>query len=241
MAYRSGSVWSRIKYSFLGLPRVVKTIIIVQAALWVLMLIFGGGSVGQWIGAQFAFDPARFGRGWAWLPLTYMWFHYGRDLFGFIFDVIILWSLGGLFAVRWRTNHFLFFYVACGVIAALVDGLLYWLFPGTFFMPVMGSSGAAFGLFTAFYFVYGDMPVSILGSKPMKGKTVFYLLLGLEVVFFIAGTNPFFGVQLGGLAAGWLLVTGRWRPNKLKRWLQDRSAGIRKEREMRKRNMRVVH
>jgi membrane associated rhomboid family serine protease len=236
-----GNPLQRIKDSFLRLPQVVKVLLGLQTALYILMLVLSDQALGQWITMNLALNPANVWSGWLWTPFTYLWFHFRGDLFGFLFDILILWSLGGLFGQRWRPNHFVFFFIASGVIAGFVDSLLYMIPGGWFAAPVMGTSGSVFALFVAFYFVYGDQGVSVMGSSPMKGRTVFYLLAGLETVLFIAGANPHYGIQLGGALAGWFLVTGRWRPGKMKRFLDDRTARWRRKQQMRQRDMRVVH
>lgn len=223
------------------MPQVVKWLLAVQTALYLLVLVLGDGETGRGLTAGLALDPARVFKGWFWTPVTYPWFHFRHDLFGFIFDVLILWSLGGLFGRRWRSRHFLFFFVVSAALAGLVDCLLYFAFGDRFAAPVMGTSGSIFALFVAFYFIFGDMRVSILGSSPLKGRTVFYLLAGLEIVLFVAGNNPFFGVQLGGALAGWLLVTGRWRPAKMKKYVTQKLQQIRRRREIQRRKLRIIH
>jgi hypothetical protein len=39
---------------------------------------------------------------------------------------------------------------------------------------------------------------------------------------------------------GWLLVTGRWRPQKLGRWLDERTHSLRRRLDPRRRRLRVI-
>jgi hypothetical protein len=235
-----GNVFHRIRNSFRRLPHVVRILILLQAALYGLMLVLGDRGLGlaSWV----IFSPERFLDGLLWTPLVYWAFHFGNDPLGILFDVVLLWSLGGVFAQRWRPAHFLFFYGAGNVGAALVDLLLYLLMPGTFAAGALGSAGASFALFVAFYLVFGDSYVSVFGSAPMKGKWVFIAVFGLELLFFITGVNAHFGLHLGGVLTGWLLVTGRWRPRKFKTWLDGLKSGRdRRRREEQKSRFRVIH
>lgn len=232
----------RIRASFNRLPRAVRWLILGQAGIYLLLLVMGESSLAKTAIDYTAFAPQRIADGWFWTFLTYLPFHMPADPFGLLFDVMILWSLGGMFGHRWRETHFLFFYIVGGVGGALVDYLLFLLFPGSFFHPLLGTSGCSFALLAAFWLILGEMPVSVFGSAPMRGKWVFYALAGLEVLFFFTGGNPHFGVQIGGVLTGAVLVTGRWRPRKLKNWLDKGPAAVRRrKREKEKSRFRVIH
>jgi len=221
------SLLDRLRYSWYGLPAAVRSLVFLESGIYLLVLLLRALGFSDTLLSLTAFSPAEFLSLKLWTPLTYLWVHFPQDLFGMLFDMIILWSLGGLFARRWRASHFVFFYVAAAVLGALFDLLLYLVLPGKFSAACAGTSASSFALFTAFYLVFGDAPVSVLGSPPMRGRTVYYLIVGLELVLFLAGTNPFFGIQLGGILAGWLLVTGRWRPRKLQAWFETVSSRFR--------------
>jgi len=232
----------RLKASFNRLPRAVRWLIVGQVGLYLLLLVLGDSEAAKTVIGYTAFFPDRITSGWVWTFVTYLPFHMPNDPFGLLFDIMLLWSLGGIFGHRWRERHFLFFYIAGGVGGALVDWLLFLALPSLFYYPLMGTSGCTFALFTAFWLVLGDMPVSVFGSAPMRGKWVFYAIAGLEVLFFFTGGNHHFGVQIGGVLTGWLLVTGRWRPRKLKAWLDKGPEAIRrKKREQEKSRFRVIH
>jgi membrane associated rhomboid family serine protease len=235
-----GAMFQRLKDSFRRLPRVVKGLIALEAGLYLLALVMG--ERGLAFLTQVSFVPAEVLNLELWRLVTYWPFHVARDPLGMIFDIVILWSLGSIFAHRWRPNHFLFFFVMGCIGAAGINLLLYLALPGSFGAPQLGASGGSFALFVAFYLIFGDSLVSVFGSQPMKGKWVFVAIAGLQLVLFISGVNPAFGIQLGGALTGWLLVTGRWRPRKLKAWLAKRQ----EEREQKRRaeeksRFRVIH
>lgn len=237
---RGPSALSRLKVSFLAMPRVLQGLIVLEVVLYLAALIAGDN--GTSILLNVALIPSAVTGLEIWRLVTYWPFHAGSDPLGVIFDVVILWSLGGIFARRWRANHFLFFFLAGCVGAAVVNVLLYLILPGTFAGAQLGSSGGSFALFIAFYFVFGEARVSVFGSMPMKGKWLFYLLFGLQVLFFFAGVNPAFGIQLGGTLTGWLLVTGRWRPHKFKGWLERLQSNRKtRQREAQKSRFRIIH
>jgi membrane associated rhomboid family serine protease len=218
----TGSVVERLKQSFRALPRVLQGLIVLEAVLYLAAL--ASGKTGQGLLAWVALVPATILDLELWRLATYWPFHAGNDPLGAIFDIVFLWSLGGIFARRWRPNHFLFFFVASCMGAGVVDWLLFLVVPSAFAGAQLGSSGGSYALFMAFYLVFGESHVSVMGSAPMKGKWLFVLLFGLQLLFFVTGVNPAFGVQAGGALMGWLLVTGRWRPAKFRSWLDSRRA-----------------
>ncbi len=235
-----GAMLRRLKDSFVRLPRVVQGLIALVAGLYLLALVMG--ERGLALLGQVSLVPAEVLNLELWRLVTYWPFHVAKDPLGMIFDIVILWSLGSIFAHRWRPNHFLFFFVMGCIGAGGVDLLLYLALPGIFASPQLGASGGSFALFVAFYLVFGDQLVSVFGSQPMKGKWVFVAIAALQVVFFIAGVNPAFGIQLGGAATGWLLVTGRWRPRKLKAWMGGRQAARERQRRAEEKSrFRVIH
>lgn len=223
-----GAMFERLKESFRRLPRVVQGLISLTAGLYLLALVMGDR--GRELLAWASMTPEAVLHLQLWRLVTYWPFHLANDPLGMIFDIVILWSLGGIFGRRWRGNHFLFFFIAGCVGAAVVDMLLYLLLPGSFATPQLGASGGSFALFVAFYMVFGDSLVSVFGSAPMKGKWVFVAIAGLQLLFFLTGVNPAFGIQLGGALTGWLLVTGRWRPQKFSAWLAARKASSAQQR-----------
>jgi membrane associated rhomboid family serine protease len=235
-----GAMLRRLMDSFRRLPRVVQGIIALEVGLYLGALVMG--ERGLAFLAQVSFVPAEVLNLQLWRLVTYWPFHVGRDALGVIFDVVILWSLGAVFAHRWRPNHFLFFFIMGCIGAAGVDLLLYLVLPGSFGTPQFGASGGSFALFVAFYLIFGDSLVSVFGSSPMKGKWVFMAIAGLQSVLFVFGVNPAFGIQVGGALTGWLLVTGRWRPRKLKAWLERRRAlAAQRKRDQEKSRFRVIN
>ena len=221
----------RILHSWRTLPRVLQVIIGIQIVAWLLMLPLGQELVARVLLAV-GFSPPLFLSGSVWQLVTYPFVHAPVDFFGLIFDVFLLWVLGGLFVRRWRQSHFLFFLGACAAAGALTGGLAAWLWPNSFAPVLSGMDAPVLGLFVAFHLVFGDERVRLMGlSEPIQARWILYVVLGMDVLFFITGSNPDFGAQIGGLLMGWLLVTGRWRPGKLRRWLEKKSTDVRWERK----------
>lgn len=142
------------------------------------------------------------------------------DFFGVIVDLMILGSLGGYFGRRWRQSHFLFFYSVSTLAGALFAVGLGLALPDWFGVPLYGCRAGSMALLTAFWLFLGEQKVSVFRSSPLPGKWFFFAIAGLQVLLFAAGRNPQICLDLGGFLAGWLLVTGRWRPSRLSAWIR---------------------
>ena len=82
-------------------------------------------------------------------------------------------------------------------------------------IPVLGSSGAIYGLVVAWAISYPNKIIYFFGLFPMKGKHFCLIPIGYALVDFLLGTKGVsHAAHLGGMAIGALLVTGFWRPQK---------------------------
>lgn len=206
-------------YTGWPLTPMVKTIMIVLAAVWFAEVILG------WFGAAGFIDllvvvPLDVFPGFRiWQPFTYMWLHSPSDYFHIVFNCLFLWMFGGALEQAWGQKGFLRFYLICGVGAGLVvvvSGLLF--APET---KVLGASGAIYGLVVAWAIAYPNRVIYIFGVFPMKGKHFALIPIGFAVLDFLTRAHGVsHAAHLGGMAIGALLVTGYWRPEKAIRQLR---------------------
>jgi len=150
-----------------------------------------------------------------WQPLTYMFYH-TANLWHILFNMLILWWLGSEMERHWGSRFFLIYYLACGVGAAF----LYILFVVTYSLitgsgnllqsPVLGASGAIFGLLVAYGLVFGERIVYFMFFFPMKAKWFVALLGGIDLVL-ILNTGVENGAisnlaHISGAVAGFLFL-----------------------------------
>jgi membrane associated rhomboid family serine protease len=173
----------------------------------------------------FGLVPARYSNPrwaeWAGLPasywpfLTYMFLHGGwMHLLG---NMWFLWLFGDNVEDRLGRPRFLFFYLACGLVAALAQFALY---PGSH-APLVGASGAISGVMGAYFLLYP-------GARIMTLIPVFIFIQLIEVPAFVflgvwfllqffSGTAEMAGsagnaggvafwAHVGGFVAGMLLL-----------------------------------
>ena len=80
---------------------------------------------------------------------------------------------------QWGKMEFLLFYFVCGIGA----GLITVLFSVNSIVPIVGASGAIYGLLLAYGFTYPNQMVYLYGLVPIKVK---YMVLGLGAIAFFA-------------------------------------------------------
>ena len=196
----------------------VKILIITNAVIWLgFQVILGKLILGQegMITQVLGLIPGLvIGKGWVWQIFTYQFLH-AIDPFHILFNMLILWWFGSELEQRWGTKFFVKYYLACGVGAGIiyVIGYTIWgLLTGNIshlISPVVGASGAVFGLLMAYGILFGERVIYFMMVFPMKAKVFIWLIAGLELLFMLTGTQA--GVanlaHLGGFATGFIILS----------------------------------
>ena len=151
-----------------------------------------------------------------WQPLTYMFLH-SQGIFHILFNLLILWMFGSDLERLWGSRFFLSYYMACGVGAAFIYitvlTLVSLVSPESaatlLNVPVVGSSGAIFGLMAAYGVMFKDRIIFFMMIFPMKARTFTYLIIGIELLSMLS--EGFGGpvanlAHLGGLLSGFLFL-----------------------------------
>lgn len=137
-----------------------------------------------------------------WQLITFMFIHAGMT---HIF--LNMWGLfifGPAIEHRMGANKFLLFYLITGVSSALFHILL----EGISTVPLVGASGAVFGVMTAYGLMFPRNIIFFQLLIPMPA-IVFIIFIGiLQLIYGIGGLEP--GVanygHLGGMITGFLLI-----------------------------------
>lgn len=132
-----------------------------------------------------------------WQLGTYIFLHGG--IFHLLFNLLALWMFGGELENYWGPNKFLRFFLVCGIGAGICTVLFT---PGLYrTIPVIGASGAIYGLLLAFGWLFPDRPIYIYFLFPIRAK-YFVIIFGL-IEFFSSLEGAGGGVahitHLGGL------------------------------------------
>ncbi len=152
---------------------------------------------------------------WLWELVTYMFLH-SANPFHILFNMLLLWWLGGELEQRWGSKFFTTFYFVTGAgaavlytLAVLAHGLIFnptavWT------IPVVGASGAIFGLMLAYGVIFGERVVYFMMLFPMRSKYFVMILGAVEVVTLlnngIGGGDVANLAHVGGLISGFLFL-----------------------------------
>jgi membrane associated rhomboid family serine protease len=173
----------------------VKRLLIANAAVFLVSLVVPLGFLVRWFGftpAEILFRP--------WGIFTYMFVHGG--FWHVLFNMLVVFFFGPPLEQRLGGTEFLKLYLLSGLGGALLG------FVFAFSTPVIGASGAAFGLMLAFAWYWPNAPIYIWGIFPVKAK----FLVGAMVVFTFlatmgdAQTTTAHFAHLGGLIAAGLYL-----------------------------------
>lgn len=214
----------RIYHWFKVLPQAVRWLLLTQATLWLLAVVLRltDALLHDRVLALLVLDGTEPSFHWLWVWGTSSLVRPATDMLGLVVDLVLLVSLGRLFGHRWRRNHFLVFWATAVLVSSWVHVAACQLAPLIFgIRPAFGSQGPIMALLAAFGLVFGEHRFQIWGiERPVKGLWVVLAVIGFQLLFFVLDRNSQFALQVGGLLAGWLLVTGRWRPERMSAWLR---------------------
>ncbi len=197
-----------ISMGFPPFPRVVKTLVILNAGIFLLTLLLAASipTAGRWLLTYLGLVPVMVAEGYVWQVVTYAFLHGGILHIGF--NMLALWMFGSTLEMDWGRRRFLELYFFAAVGAALVTiGIAFsgalGLAPDT---PTIGASGAIYGLLIAFGMGYGDrelmlFPIPIV----IKAKYFVAVWIFLAIALALQGSSGSVA-HLGGVFFGYLYV-----------------------------------
>ena len=197
-----------ISMSLPPFPKVVKTLVILNAGIFLLTLLLAATIplAGGWIATWLGLVPALVAKGAVWQLATYAFLHGG--ILHIAFNMLALWMFGSTLEMDWGRRRFLELYFFSAVGAALVTIAISFsgalgLTPNT---STIGASGAIYGLLIGFGMVYGDREL-MLFPLPITIKAKYFvgawIFIALALALQGSGSNV---AHLGGVFFGFLYV-----------------------------------
>jgi len=185
---------------------------------------------------KFAIVPAAvFEQLAVWQLVSYMFMHGGIG--HLLINMLSLWMFGTELERMWGTRFFTKYYFVTGIGAAVIT-LLWSLSPLPFateiyYSPMIGASGAIYGVLLAYALSYPNRPIYMYLVFPIPAK---YFVMIIGAITFLssvgsAGSGVAHTAHLGGLAVGYVYLKGlRFRPlDEIKyrylRWRMNRARG----------------
>lgn len=146
--------------------------------------------------------------------VTHMFMH--GDLGHLAFNMLSLYFFGPMVEMAFGSKRFLFYYLFCGLGAfALHIGVQWWELeqagydPRTFNGAMLGASGAIFGIYVAFAYLYPNQIISLL-IPPVSLKAKYFVLImaGIELFYGFRGhsTGIAHFAHIGGAIFGFGLL-----------------------------------
>ena len=182
------------------IPSGVKLLVIINIIVFILTELSGQRNM---LFSSFGLVPNQVWTNFkVWQLFTYLFVHGG--FLHIFFNMFVLWMFGKDLEIQWGKNEFLLFYFTCGIGA----GLMTVLFSINSIVPIVGASGAIYGLLVAYGFTYPNRMVYLYGLFPLKVK---YMVLGLGVIAFFASlsanqSNVSHITHLSGMIIGVLYI-----------------------------------
>ena len=133
-----------------------------------------------------------------WQLATYIFLHGG--ITHLLFNLLALWMFGGELESYWGSRKFLRYFLFCGIGA----GICTVIFTPYQFIPVIGASGAIYGILLAFGWLFPNRLIYIYLLFPIPAKYMVIIFGLIELFSSMEGTGG--GVahltHLGGLLFG---------------------------------------
>ena len=214
-----------------SIPTVTKNLLIINVLMFIATWVFEmkGVDLSDYLGLHF-FMASDFK---VYQLITYMFMHGGfQHIF---FNMFALWMFGVVVENTWGPKKFLFYYIACGIGAGLVQELVqysHYIIEGLAaydsvrtpdgVLPMgdylnlwntVGASGAVYGILLAFGMLYPEQRIFIFPLPvPIKAKWFVLIYVAIELLSALGTTGD--GVahfaHLGGMLFGFLLIL-YWR------------------------------
>jgi membrane associated rhomboid family serine protease len=145
-----------------------------------------------------------------WTLVTYMFVH--ANTTHILFNMLALYFFGPRVEERLGSKRFITLYGVSGIAGAILSMIF------APYAPIVGASGAVFGIMLAFAKFWPTAQIYIMGILPLEARVAVFLMAAAALWSGIQGSRG--GVadfaHLGGFVGGWLYL----------KWL-DRRAGTR--------------
>ena len=194
--------------------------VVTRNLLYVNVIMFAATLINEefMIGTFAMFYPASPWFRW-WQPLTHMFMHGG--FWHIFFNMYTLVMFGMVVERVLGTRKFLWFYFITGLGAVALHTGVEWLeltylngsAAKAMYTPMVGASGAIFGVLVAFAMLYPQARMTLLFPPvTLSAKWMVIIFIGIELLTGISGTQMGIAhfAHLGGALFGFLMIR-YWR------------------------------
>jgi membrane associated rhomboid family serine protease len=192
------------------LPPVIKNLIILNGIVYLFFAFSTIPVIQNWMMNYLALQyPSFFGGANDFYPhqlITYMFLHDPSSLFHLFFNMFALWMFGAAIENIMGSKRFLSLYLVSGIGAGIIHLIVTYAQLSSP-VPVVGASGAIYGILFAYAYYFPNQPIYLYFFIPVKAK---YLMAGLILIDLFSGLTGGGDVahfaHLGGVLSGWLFL-----------------------------------
>ncbi len=146
-----------------------------------------------------------------WQLVTYNFLHSPVMYSHILFNLLMMWMIGGDLERHWGGRKYLTYWLVCGI-GAGVCVTLAGAFRGVT-TPTIGASGAIYGLLLAYGTIFAERRLLFMLLFPIKARTMAWILFAIA---FLSSLTPQADrvshvAHLGGMVVGWLYLKRAWR------------------------------
>ena len=210
MKYRLQFNPSEVSYKSQFFTDAIRTLVLVNVVVYVLQSLSGKEDV---FFRLFGLVPSSFlSELMIWQPFTYMFFHapfYSSvGISHILLNMLGLWVFGRELEQAWGKNNFLKYYFVTGI----GSGLVTFLFQINSDSPVIGASGAVYGVLLAYGLSYPNRMLYIWGIIPVKSLWL-VIIMGAIAFFGLLGNADGIShvTHISGMVIGYFMLNKKWR------------------------------
>jgi len=137
-----------------------------------------------------------------WQLGTYIFLHGG--LFHLIFNLFALWMFGCQLERQWGTKNFVKYFLVTGIGAGISYAVVS---PGQL-SPVIGASGAIYGILLAYGLIFPNQMIYVWFLFPIKARYFVIIFGAIELYASVTGSGGGIAhvAHLGGMLFGYLYI-----------------------------------
>ena len=210
MKYRLQFNPSEVSYKSQFFTDAIRTLVLVNVVVYILQSLSGKEDV---FFRLFGLVPSSFlSELMIWQPFTYMFFHapfYSSvGISHILLNMLGLWVFGRELEQAWGKNNFLKYYFVTGI----GSGLVTFLFQINSDSPVIGASGAVYGILLAYGLSYPNRMLYIWGIIPVKSLWL-VIIMGAIAFFGLLGNADGIShvTHISGMVIGYFMLNKKWR------------------------------
>ncbi len=209
----------------------VRWIILLNAAVFAVQLVLAPVEVATGgadrVVETFGFSVVSLFHGMLWQPVSYQFLHLG--LMHLFMNMLWLFFFGPDVERLLGSRQFIYFYLACGALAAVA---MFLPLAALGFAPTMcGASGSVMAVLVAFAMIDPKRQFFLFPlPMPISAAGMVVVVLVMNVVAGMNGNRAQMIIHLGGMAAGYALMKAipfyhRWRREQARERLRQANEG----------------